>query len=101
MTKRSVQPALAGFEARLDAPQSATLAAAPAPSAPLRETSNPPADRTVYAVDAHNLIYQVFHALPEMSGPSGQPVGAVQGFVRDVLDLIESHGAEYLVCALD
>jgi DNA polymerase-1 len=99
MIKRSVQPALAGFEASLDASPSATIE--PAPSAPPRETSSPPADRTVYAVDAHNLIYQVFHALPEMSGPSGQPVGAVQGFVRDVLDLIESKGAEYLVCAFD
>jgi DNA polymerase-1 len=36
-----------------------------------------------------------------MSGPAGQPVGAVHGFVRDLLDLIEHHRAEYLVCALD
>src|SRR5262249_27928705 len=45
--------------------------------------------------------YQVFHALPEMSGPSGQPVGAVQGFVRDLLDLIEVRQADYLICAFD
>ncbi len=43
----------------------------------------------VYAVDAHSLIFQVFHALPEMTSPRGEPVGAVFGFVRDMLDLIE------------
>src|SRR5262249_34840277 len=59
------------------------------------------AGKTVYVVDSHSLIYQVFHALPEMSGPSGQPVGAVQGFVRDLLDLIEVRQADYLICAFD
>src|SRR5678815_439093 len=37
------------------------------------------AGKSVYIVDSHSLIYQVFHAMPEMTGPSGQPVGAVQG----------------------
>src|SRR5688500_5789278 len=69
---------------------------------PEPRTLNPDlAGRTVYLVDAHSLIYQVFHALPEMSGPSGQPVGAVQGFVRDVLDLIEVRGADFVLCAFD
>jgi DNA polymerase-1 len=63
--------------------------------------SNPLAGKTVYVVDSHSLIYQVFHALPEMSGPSGQPVGAVHGFVRDVLDLIEVRGADFVICAFD
>ena len=31
----------------------------------------------VYVVDAHSLIFQVFHALPEMSSPRGEQVGAV------------------------
>ncbi len=57
--------------------------------------------QSVYLVDAHSLIYQVFHALPEMSGPSGQPVGAVHGFVRDIVDLIEVRGADYVIAAFD
>ncbi len=111
MTRRSVQPALIGFEASLgpaepgaDSSLPAAESLAPARAVPVAAAASEPGDATgriVYAVDAHNLIYQVFHALPEMSGPSGQPVGAVQGFVRDVLDLIETHGAEYLVCAFD
>src|SRR5258705_6476369 len=43
----------------------------------------------VYVVDAYSLIFQVFHALPEMSSPHGEQVGAVFGFVRDMLYLIE------------
>ncbi|QDU26446.1 DNA polymerase I [Anatilimnocola aggregata] len=57
--------------------------------------------KRVYLVDAYSLIYQVFHALPEMTGPSGQPVGAAHGFVRDMLDLIENRGADLLIAAFD
>jgi DNA polymerase-1 len=52
-------------------------------------------------VDALSLIYQVFHALPEMTGPAGQPVAAVHGFARDVLDLLEQKQPDYLFCAFD
>ena len=58
-------------------------------------------DWTLCAVDAHSLIYQVFHALPEMTSPSGEPVGAVYGFVRDMLQLIETHRPDALLCAFD
>jgi len=47
------------------------------------------------------LIYQVFHALPEMTGPAGQPVGAVHGFTRDVVYLWEEKQPDYLFCAFD
>src|SRR5678815_3996798 len=59
------------------------------------------AGKSVYIVDSHSLIYQVFHAMPEMTGPSGQPVGAVQGFIRDVVDLMENKKADYVICAFD
>lgn len=57
--------------------------------------------KTVYIVDSHSLIYQVFHAMPEMSSPSGQPVGAVHGFTRDIFDLLEKQHPDYLFCAFD
>lgn len=59
------------------------------------------AGKSVYIVDSHSLIYQVFHAMPEMTAPSGQPVGAVQGFIRDLVDLIENRKADFLICAFD
>jgi len=56
---------------------------------------------TVYAVDSHALIFQVYHALPEMTSPRGEPVGAVYGFVRDILQILESGRADALLCAFD
>jgi DNA polymerase-1 len=55
----------------------------------------------VYAVDAHSLIFQVFHALPEMRSPRSEQVGAVFGFLRDMLYLIEEKQPDALVCAFD
>ena len=59
------------------------------------------ANWTICAVDAHSLIFQVFHALPEMTSPKGEPVGAVYGFVRDLLQLVESRKPDALLCAFD
>ncbi len=58
-------------------------------------------DWNICAVDSHSLIFQVFHALPEMTSPSGEPVGAVYGFVRDMLQLLETRRPDGLVCAFD
>ena len=58
-------------------------------------------DWTLCAVDAHSLIYQVFHALPEMTSPGGEPVGAVYGFIRDMLQLLETRRPDALLCAFD
>lgn len=59
------------------------------------------AGKTVWVIDAHSLIHQVFHALPEMSGPRGEPMGAVFGFVRDLIFLLENKRPDYLFCAFD
>ncbi len=54
----------------------------------------------IYLVDAHSLIFQVFHAIPAMTGPTGLPTNAVFGFVRDLLFLRRKR-PDYLVCAFD
>lgn len=108
------QPLLAGFEEPEAAKPETTLAPIPLNArAEAATTVDPPAvlpqaegpftlaGKKVFLVDAYSLIYQVFHAMPEMTGPSGQPVGAAHGFVRDMLDLIETRGAELLVVAFD
>ena len=70
-----------------------------------RETPSPPpaslAGQTVWVVDAHSLIHQVFHAIPDMTSPSGQPVNAVYGFTRDLFYLLESKQPDFLFCAFD
>src|SRR5258706_7506374 len=114
MATPSHQRKLAGFEepAGRTAPN---ISAPPAPHLPppsvqpedpslarrVSEDSGPLSGKSVYIVDSHSLIYQVFHAMPEMTRPSGQPVGAVQGFMRDLVDLIENRKADYLICAFD
>src|SRR4051812_40365859 len=57
--------------------------------------------QTVWVVDANSLIFQVFHAIPEMTSPRGEPVNAVFGFTRDLLYLIEQKRANYLLVAFD
>jgi len=73
------------------------------PAEPVTETvpANSLHGQTVYVLDAHSLIYQVFHALPDMSGPAGQPVGAIHGFLRDIVDILERRRPDYLICAFD
>ncbi len=56
---------------------------------------------TVWIVDANSLIFQVFHALPEMTSPRGEPVSAVFGFTRDMLYLLEQKKPDYLFVAFD
>lgn len=111
MAPRSKQKSLPGLG---DDPAAGDVAARPEFVAPpVRAKSRPPAATgetnepvdisgwRIYAVDAHSLIFQVFHALPEMTSPRGEHVGAVYGFVRDMLDLIEKKQPDALICAFD
>ncbi len=59
------------------------------------------AGKSVWVIDSHSLIHQVFHALPEMKSPRGQPTGAVFGFTRDLLYLLAQKRPDYLFCAFD
>jgi DNA polymerase-1 len=59
------------------------------------------ATKRLILVDAHSLIFQVFHAIPEMSAPSGLPTNALFGFTRDMVFLRTEMKPDYLVCAFD
>lgn len=99
MAKRSRQKTL--FDAA--EPKPALASAAPQAGVLSAESAAPGslAGKTVYAIDGHSLIYQLFHALPELTSPAGEPVGAVYGFARDLLTLLEKRRPDYLFCALD
>src|SRR5262245_11851429 len=64
-------------------------------------TTHPTANGRMYLIDAHSLIFQVFHAIPEMSSPSGLPTNALFGFIRDLLFLRLEKRPDYLICAFD
>ncbi len=57
--------------------------------------------KSIYVIDSHSLIFQVFHAIPEMTSPSGGPVNAVYGFCRDLLFMIDQKKPDYLFAAFD
>lgn len=57
--------------------------------------------KTVWAIDTLSRVYQLFHALPEMSAPDGTPVSAVYGLTRDLLDIVGKKRPAYLLAAMD
>jgi DNA polymerase-1 len=57
--------------------------------------------KLVVIIDAHSLIYQVFHALPPMTSSGGLSVAAVYGFVGDIFELIVKKQPDYLIAAFD
>ncbi|MDR3233524.1 MAG: DNA polymerase I [Planctomycetaceae bacterium] len=56
---------------------------------------------TVFILDAHGLLYQLFHALGQMTSPQGEPVNAVFGFTKDLFTVIKTHQPDILLCAFD
>lgn len=54
----------------------------------------------VYLIDSHSLLYQVFHAVPMMTGPAGQPTNAIFGFAND-MNRLRKRKPEYLICVFD
>jgi DNA polymerase-1 len=104
MPKRAGQNQRA-FEFGESAPpnESAARIATPAPPKDERREVAPVslAGQSVWVVDAHSLIHQVFHAIPNMTSPTGQPVNAVYGFTRDLFNLLETKQPDFLFCAFD
>src|ERR1700677_2603648 len=64
-------------------------------------SADPNKNESLYLIDAHSLIYQVFHALPRMSSPDGLPTNAVFGFAKDILYVSKDCKPTYLVVAFD
>src|SRR5262245_60956769 len=57
--------------------------------------------KSLYLLDAHSLIYQVFHAIGTMTSPAGLPTNAVFGFTRDLMYLRSEKKPTYMVCVFD
>jgi DNA polymerase I len=56
---------------------------------------------SLYLIDAFSLIFQVFHAIPEMTSPSGLPTNALFGFTKDMFFLRNQQKPTYLVVCFD
>jgi DNA polymerase-1 len=55
----------------------------------------------VVLIDAHSLIFQVFHAIPAMTSPAGMPTNALFGFTKDILSLRTDQKPEILLAVFD
>ena len=105
MAKRPKQRSLFDHGSKPESREEAPAKEEPAPLVLLSSQDEPPPEslqgQTVYVIDAHSLIHQLFHAMPEMTSPQGEPVGAVFGFARDLFSLVETKKPDYLFCAFD
>ncbi len=52
-------------------------------------------------LDSHAIIHRAYHALPEFTGPSGQPTGALYGLSSMLLRIIADLRPDYLVACYD
>ena len=52
-------------------------------------------------LDTHAIIHRAYHALPEFTGPSGEPTGALYGLVSMLLKIITDLAPDYMAACYD
>lgn len=57
--------------------------------------------KTFIILDTHALIHRAFHAMPPLTSPAGEPVGAVYGVANVILKIIKELQPDYVVAAFD
>jgi DNA polymerase I len=57
--------------------------------------------KRIVLLDTHAIIHRAYHALPEFTGPSGQPTGALYGLVSMLLKIITDLKPDYIAACYD
>jgi DNA polymerase-1 len=57
--------------------------------------------QTLLLVDGSGYLYRAFHALPDLRTSTGEPTGAIRGFVGMLRVLAEQAPADYRACVFD
>ncbi|MDI6733967.1 MAG: DNA polymerase [Patescibacteria group bacterium] len=52
-------------------------------------------------IDANSLIHRAFHALPPLTSPKGETVGALYGLTSLIIKILNDHKPNYIVAAFD
>lgn len=52
-------------------------------------------------IDVHALIHRFFHALPPLTTPQGEPIGAIYGVCGVLLKIINEQKPDYIAAAFD
>src|SRR6185503_16279364 len=55
----------------------------------------------LYLVDAHAYLHRAYHALPPLNNSKGEPVGALYGFARTLLQIIRREKPAALAVCFD
>ncbi|MDH5189601.1 MAG: DNA polymerase I, partial [Rhodospirillaceae bacterium] len=55
----------------------------------------------LFLIDGSGFIFRAYHALPPMTRPDGTPVGAVYGFTKMIMKLVEETDADAIAVVLD
>lgn len=57
--------------------------------------------KRIVLLDTHAIIHRAYHALPEFTGPTGVPTGALYGLVAMLLKIITDLKPEYIAACYD
>jgi DNA polymerase-1 len=57
--------------------------------------------KSLYLVDAANILFRAYYAIGPMSNAQGTTTGALFGFIRTILKLIETLKPDYMSCVFD
>jgi len=57
--------------------------------------------KRIVLLDTHAIIHRAYHALPEFTGPTGAPTGALYGLVAMLLKIITDLKPEYIAACYD
>ncbi len=57
--------------------------------------------KTLLLIDSHALIHRAFHALPPLSTPEGEPIGAIYGLTSILLKTLKDIKPDFVAAAFD
>ena len=57
--------------------------------------------KRIVLLDTHAIIHRAYHALPEFTGPTGSPTGALYGLVAMLLKIIADLKPDYIAACYD
>jgi DNA polymerase I len=60
-----------------------------------------PSDKTFLIIDSNAVVHRAFHALPPLTTKTGEPMGAVYGFLLVFLKAIKDFNPEFIAATFD
>lgn len=57
--------------------------------------------KTLYLIDAYGFLYRAFHSMPPLTNPQNISIGAVYGYTKLLLKLIQERKPDFAVVAYD